>query len=92
MEAIVQNVEIHQHEFFMFHATLVQLQKMLEAVEAVEVRPLVERMMNHNMELIKLLFHYIIQSGKEPDKKLKIQNLKEFNKHYQPLKEVFPFL
>ena len=92
MEAILQNVEIHQHEFFMFHATLIQLQKMLEAVEAVEVRPLVERMMQHNMALIKLLFRYILQSSKEMNKRLQIDDMKEFEKHYRPLKEVFPFL
>ena len=88
----LQNTKIHQQEFFMFHATLIQLQKLLEAVESVEVRPLVERMMKHNMGLIKLLFQYIVKSAKNPDKMLKVQNINEFNKHYRPLKEVFPFL
>ena len=88
----LQNAKIHQQEFFMFHATLIQLQKLLEAVESVEVRPLVERMMKHNMGLIKLLFQYIVKSAKNPDKMLKVKNINEFNKHYRPLKEVFPFL
>ena len=88
----LQNAKIRQQEFFMFHATLIQLQKLLEAVESVEVRPLVERMMKHNMGLIKLLFQYIVKSAKNSDKMLKVQNINEFNKHYRPLKEVFPFL
>lgn len=84
-----------QEDFFVFHTTLVQLQKILEAAEAEatsDIRPLLKRTQAHNMSLIKLLFHYIVQSGRAPGKKIILEDTKPFWKHYKPLKEVFPFL
>ena len=86
---------IFQEDFFVFHTTLVQLQKILQAADAKatpEIRPLLKRTLAHNMSLIKLLFHYIVQSGRAADKKVILEDTRPFWKHYKPLKEVFPFL
>ena len=86
----------HQEDFFVLYTTLVQLQKILEAVTdrkiSSDVRPLLKRNLAHNLSLVKLLFQYIVKSEKRPDKKLKIEDSQTFLKHYQPLKEIFPFL
>ena len=89
----LQDILIHQDEFFVFHTTLIELQKILETIEAgPEVRPLLKRTMANNLALIKLLFRYLIKSGKKPDKRIAIEDTNQFWKHYKPLKEVFEFL
>lgn len=88
-------VELHQEDFFVFHTTLVQLQKILEAVETKatsDIKPLLKRAQNHNMSLIKILFGYIFKSARSPGKRIIIEDTKPLWKHYSPLKQLFPFL
>ena len=90
-----KSAKLYQKDFYVFHTTLVQLQKILEAAESKAspgIRPLLKKTLAHNMSLISLLFHYIVQSGRSEDKKIVLEDTRPFWKHYKPLKEVFPFL
>ena len=86
--------ELHQEDLFVFHATLVQLQKILEEIHDLphDIKPLYKRTLEHNMSLIKMLFNLIVKSEKMPEKRIKMKNPYEFLKHYRPLKEIFTFL
>ena len=90
-----KSAKLVQEDFYVFHTTLVQLQKILEAAESKatpDIRPLLKRTLAHNMSLIGLLFHYIVQSGRSENKEIILEDTRPFWKHYKPLKEVFPFL
>ncbi len=85
--------KIHQEDLFVFHTTLVQLQKILDGLEASsDIKPLLTRVMDHNLSLIKLLFQYILQSERQKGKYLILRDTSPIWEHYQPLKDVFPFL
>ena len=86
--------ELHQSDIFVFHATLVQLQKILEEIKTLphDIKPLYKRTLEHNMSLIKILFNLIVKSEKMHGKRIKLKNSYEFLKHYRPLKEIFTFL
>ena len=87
--------ELHQEDLFVFHATLVQLQKILSEMQGNlphDIKPLYKRTLEHNMSLIKMLFNLIVKSEKMPGKRIKVKNSNEFLKHYRPLKEIFSFL
>jgi hypothetical protein len=86
---------LHQQNIYVFHTTLVQLQKLLEAAEieaTSDLRPLLKRTLSHNMSLIKLLFGFLVKSESFKDKKIKVEQPQLFMKHYKPLQELFPFL
>ena len=87
--------ELHQEDLFVFHATLVQLQKILSEMQGKlphDIKPLYKRTLEHNMSLIKMLFNLIVKSEKMPGKRIKVKNPNEFLEHYRPLKEIFSFL
>ena len=63
-----KSAKLVQEDFYVFHTTLVQLQKILEAAEnkaTPDIRPLLKRTLTHNMSLIGLLFHYIVIQFKQ---------------------------